>query len=604
MKKTELLVPVKNMESLKIAIQYGADSVYMGYPVYNARWKGENFEINELKKAIDYAHKNQVKVYLTLNALIKEKEFKEAVRYAKQAIFDDVDAIIIQDLGLAQYIHRNYPQISLHASTQTTVANHYGVQVLSIMGFTRVVLARELNVGEIVQIQKICEIQENVSPIEIEIFLHGGLCIAYSGQCLMSGYCFGLAANRGMCEALCCDTYALYKNGIRIGCEKFLKPRDLCGIECLNDLILGGIHCFKIQGRTRSENYLSDVIKVYKQYMKKFEEEKVVSILSEDKNILVNSYNRGVSGGNLQMERNLQLTVRECVNEDDTYILNNKKVGAIFKIETGKKCDMAAHVFLQKLNLEYEYDKLLEKIEKLYIPFEFFLNELYQWLIEHLCKSYDVCVYMPLMIYERNCDKWYDDLDYIIRKFDIKGIVMSNISDLILIKRYKGLNLEFIANYSFNITNHYTADYLKEIGITMAILSVELNQNESDLIVEKTKIRTGVIGYGHIPLMSMKYCLLMKCNECSKKCLQPCKEEDIYTLIGGEEYLVDVNSRQTTTTLYSRKVFYQPLSSCKADFFRVDFYDETVEQMNEIINNIKAGRYCIGRDFKNHWNVQ
>ena len=98
MKKTELLVPVKNMESLKIAIQYGADSVYMGYPVYNARWKGENFEINELKKAIDYAHKNQVKVYLTLNALIKEKEFKEAVRYAKQAIFDDVDAIIIQDL--------------------------------------------------------------------------------------------------------------------------------------------------------------------------------------------------------------------------------------------------------------------------------------------------------------------------------------------------------------------------------------------------------------------------------------------------------------------------------------------------------------------------
>lgn len=597
MKKTELLVPVKNMKCLEIAIQCGADSIYVGYPVYNARWKGQNFSTEALKDVVKYAHENEVKVYLTLNALIKEQEFEDVLKYVEQAVSDHVDAIIIQDLGLARYIHKNYSQINIHASTQTTVANHYGVQVLEKIGFNRVVLARELNVDEIVQIQEL-------SPIEIEIFLHGGLCIAYSGQCFMSGYVFGLAANRGMCEALCCDTYAMYKNSTQMGYEKFLKPRDLWGIECLEDLLHGGVRCFKIQGRTRSEEYLSQVVEVYKRYLKKYDDGECYLESLGDKARLKNAYNRGVSSGNLGMIGNTRLIVEEIGNKKDFIVASEQKEDISFKIETGKKCNMGTHILLQKINLRYDYSNLSEKIERLYIPLEYFLDESYYQLIEYFCQKYGVCVYMPRMIYERNCQKWYNDLDAVIIKFNIKGIVVSNISDLAMIERYKELNLEFIGNYSLNITNHYTADYLKEIGIKMVTLSVEMNPEECNLLSSKTEIQTGIVGYGHIPLMSMKYCLITKCNECLEECTKPCKQGDIYTLVGKEEYLVDINSRQTTTMLYSKKVFYQPLSNCNAYFFRADFYNETVSQMNEIIRDIKNGCYCIGRNFKNYWNVQ
>lgn len=597
MKKTELLVPVKNMKCLQIAIQCGADSVYVGYPVYNARWKGQNFSIEEFKDVVNYAHENQVKVYLTLNALIKEQEFEDALKYAEQAISDHVDAIIIQDLGLARYIHENYQQTNIHASTQTTVANHYGVQVLEKIGFNRVVLARELNVNEVVQIQEI-------SPIEIEVFLHGGLCIAYSGQCLMSSYIYGLAANRGMCEALCCDTYAMYKNDRRMGYEKFLKPRDLCGVECLEDLLHGGVRCFKIQGRTRGEEYLSEVVEVYKENLKKFEDGECCSVSLENKDRLKNSYNRGVSSGNLAMNRNSSLVVEEIGNKLDLIIESNQKENVSFKIDTGNKCKMGTHILLQKINLRYDYYNLSPKIERLYIPLEYFLDESYHQLIEYFCQNYGVCVYMPRMIYERNCEKWYYDLDVVINRFKIKGIVASNISDFIIIERYKELNLEIIGNYSLNITNHYTADYLKQIGIKMATLSVELNPEECNLLSSKTELQTGIVGYGHIPMMSMKYCLIMKCNECFEECTKPCKQRDIYTLRGKEEYLAEINSRQTTTILYNKNVFYQPLSNFNANFFRADFYDETVGQMDEIIRDIKNGCYRIGRNFKNYWNMQ
>lgn len=382
-----------------------------------------------------------------------------------------------------------------------------------------------------------------------------------------------------------------------------LKPRDLCGIDLLEELLMGGINCFKIQGRTRNIDYLSNVVKVYKRYLEQYETKKECVILSKDKKILKESYPRGLSGGNLQIQRNSNLTVNETVNENEVNTLKKFKEKS-FVIATGKKCNISAHILLHKLNKNDNYELLYNKIDKLYIPFEYFLDMSYEQVINCLCHSFDICVYTPGMIYERNCTVWYKELDFIISKFHITGIIISNISDFVLIERYKGLGLEFIGNYTLNVMNHYTADAIKEMGVSMTTLSVEMNQSECNDLISKTKIKSGVIVYGHIPMMRMKYCLLKKCNECMENCSQPCKSEDIYRLAGEDEYIVDISAKQTTTTLYCKKKLFQSLSLYKVHFFRTDFYDETVNQMIEMIDHVKKGNYFIGRDYVNHWNIQ
>lgn len=179
MKKPELLSPVGDFECLKAAVQNGADSVYLGASSFNARQRASNFDIETLGEAIKYAKLRNVKVHLTLNTLIKNSEFEDAVNLALTAYNLGVDAIIIQDLGLATYLLNNYPEIPIHASTQLTVHNLKGTLELEKLGFSRVVLSRELSINEI---KYICQ----NSNVEIETFIHGALCISYSGQCLFS----------------------------------------------------------------------------------------------------------------------------------------------------------------------------------------------------------------------------------------------------------------------------------------------------------------------------------------------------------------------------------------------------------------------------------
>ena len=177
--KPELLSPVGDFECLKAAVQNGADSVYLGSNSFNARNRASNFDLEELGEAIKYAKLRNVKVHLTLNVLIKNDEFEDAVNLAISAYNLGVDALIIQDLGLCKYLLEHYPEIPIHASTQMTCHNLDGVKQLEKMGISRVVLARELSINEI---KNICK----HSKVEIETFIHGALCISYSGQCLLS----------------------------------------------------------------------------------------------------------------------------------------------------------------------------------------------------------------------------------------------------------------------------------------------------------------------------------------------------------------------------------------------------------------------------------
>lgn len=192
MKKIELLSPVGDFECLKAAVQNGADSVYFGASSFNARASASNFDLSELKKAIEYAKLRGVNTHLTLNTLIKDDEFEEVVFLAKKAYEFGIDAIIVQDLGLATYLIKNFPLLPIHASTQMTIHNLDGAKEAEKLGFKRAVLSRELSLEEI---QYICA----NTKIEIETFIHGALCISYSGQCLFSSMVGGRSGNRGKC---------------------------------------------------------------------------------------------------------------------------------------------------------------------------------------------------------------------------------------------------------------------------------------------------------------------------------------------------------------------------------------------------------------------
>ena len=207
----ELLSPVGSWEALVAAVQNGADAVYLGGKQYNARQYADNFDIQQLKKAVDYCHLRGVSVYLTLNTLLNDREIEGLYKYIVDIYNMGMDAVIVQDVGVAKLIHALAPELELHASTQMTVYNLEGVETLKKLGFSRVVLARELSLD---QIEYICRNTE----LEIEVFVHGALCMCYSGQCLMSSIIGGRSGNRGCCAQPCRLSYELidFSGGSRV----------------------------------------------------------------------------------------------------------------------------------------------------------------------------------------------------------------------------------------------------------------------------------------------------------------------------------------------------------------------------------------------------
>ena len=202
----ELLAPVGNFDNLIAAVQNGADAVYLGANQFNAREKAQNFSSEELKSACLYARKRGVDVHLTLNTLLYNTEIKKALEIAKFAYECGISSIIVQDIGLACELIKHFPDLPIHASTQMTISNGYGVKLMEKLGFKRVVLARELSLKEIAQIR------ENTN-LELECFGHGALCVSYSGQCLFSSMVGKRSGNRGLCAGPCRLPYNLLKNG-------------------------------------------------------------------------------------------------------------------------------------------------------------------------------------------------------------------------------------------------------------------------------------------------------------------------------------------------------------------------------------------------------
>ena len=287
----ELLSPVGDFDCLKAAVQNGANAVYFGSNLFSARAFAKNFDKEELEQAINYAKLRGVKTHLTLNTLIKDEEFEEAFNVAKTAYKFGIDAIIVQDLGLAINLIKSFPDLEIHASTQMTTSNLEGVKRLQDLGFKRVVLSRECSISEI---EHICK----NSKIDIEVFTHGALCISYSGQCLFSSMVGGRSGNRGACAQPCRLPYSLFSEDKVLDKGYLLSPRDLCSLENLPKLISAGVSSLKIEGRMKSPTYVATVTKIYRKYIDlayKFLNNVVskYEIDENDKKELMQVFNRG-----------------------------------------------------------------------------------------------------------------------------------------------------------------------------------------------------------------------------------------------------------------------------------------------------------------------
>lgn len=255
-KDFELLAPAGSLEILKGVIESGADAVYVGGSMFGARAYANNFTEEELLEAIDFAHLRGVKVYLTVNTLIKNSEFSKLYDYLLPYYKRGLDAVIVQDLGVVKAIHEYFPSLEIHTSTQMTVTGADGVRFLSQFGVTRVVMAREVSLAEMKRIHE-------ETGMELEAFVHGALCYSYSGQCLFSSILGGRSGNRGRCAQPCRLPYTV--EGKKD--EYILSLKDMCGIKALDKLHDAGVYSLKIEGRMKQLEYACGVVKYYRSYI-------------------------------------------------------------------------------------------------------------------------------------------------------------------------------------------------------------------------------------------------------------------------------------------------------------------------------------------------
>lgn len=317
MRDVELLAPVGSFEALKAAVQNGANAVYLGGKDFGARASANNFDRDELKEAVKYAHIRGVQVFVTTNTLRKENEIEDFLEYAKLLYDIDVDAIILQDIGMARLIKRELPDFELHASTQMVAHSLEDVKYLESVGFDRVVLAREVTVEEIKYICDNCK-------ADIEVFVHGALCVCYSGQCLMSSMIGNRSGNRGRCAQPCRQRYELIDvytgEVVNSNGDYLLSPRDLNAIEEIDKVIDAGVHSLKIEGRMKRPEYVATVIDGYRKTIDEYLATNKLNVSDETINDLYTIFNRKFTKGLLLGDVGKDMMNSQLPNNQGLYV--------------------------------------------------------------------------------------------------------------------------------------------------------------------------------------------------------------------------------------------------------------------------------------------
>ena len=350
----EILAPAGSFESMVAAVNAGADAVYIGGSRFGARAYANNLDEETMIKAIDYVHLHGVKIYMTVNTLVKEKELPDLYDYLKPYYEAGLDAVIVQDLGVFRYVREHFPKMDIHVSTQMTVTGKYSAEKLKEMGAVRVVPARELTLGEIREIY-------DATGLEIETFVHGALCYGYSGQCLFSSLIGGRSGNRGRCAQPCRLPFDVVRDGKYINKknEKYvLSLKDLCTLDLIPDILEAGVCSLKIEGRMKSPRYTAGVVSIYRKYVDLYLKNgrKGYKVDPADKRMLLDLFDRGgQSQGYYEVHNGRDMVVlkekpafREGNQElfdylDRTYVdaVKKEKISGFAHFEVGKPATLS-----------------------------------------------------------------------------------------------------------------------------------------------------------------------------------------------------------------------------------------------------------------------
>lgn len=351
--KAELLAPAGSYEGLQAVVKAGADAVYIGGSMFGARAYANNPQQDEMLEAIDYAHIHGKQIYLTVNTLLKNKElYGQLYDYLAPYYQQGIDAVIVQDLGVLSFLKKEFPNLSIHASTQMAVTGARGAELLKEAGVSRIVTARELSLKEIYEIYQ-------KTGMEIESFVHGALCYCYSGMCLFSSMLGGRSGNRGRCAQPCRLPYTAYKDKQQISREDqsyLLSPKDMCTIDILPEILQAGVYSLKIEGRMKRPEYAAGVTSIYRKYLDLYEKNpKNYEVIAEDKQMLLDLYQRdGFNQGYYHSHNGKEMIA----------VVNQKEQNKKQKI-TGKRNE----VLFEQLKKEYLDTKKQEKINGNFILF-------------------------------------------------------------------------------------------------------------------------------------------------------------------------------------------------------------------------------------------
>ncbi len=331
LKRPELLAPAGHWDCAKAAVENGADAIYFGLDRFNARMRAHNFTEADLPELMAFLHRRGVKGYVTVNTLVFPQELVEAEQYLRTIIAAGVDAVIVQDVGICRLIRHLSPDFPIHASTQMTITSAAGVEFAEALGCQLVVLARECSLKEINKIQQ--QLADRQIALPLEVFVHGALCVAYSGQCLTSEALGGRSANRGECAQACRMTYDLIADGqqVDLGDRQYLlSPQDLSGLDMLPELVQAGVSCLKIEGRLKTPEYVANVTRVYRDAIDRVmvaSQSGTYQVTDQERYNLEMAFSRGLYSGWFRGIDNQELVHARFGKKRGVYLGEVKQIG-------------------------------------------------------------------------------------------------------------------------------------------------------------------------------------------------------------------------------------------------------------------------------------
>jgi putative protease len=561
MNKIELLAPAGNFESFIAAISNGADAVYMGTERFNARKNADNFSDEEFIEAVNIAHRNKKKIYATVNTLILDSEWEtiEDEIYFLQSI--GVDALIIQDLGLAIAVKKAYPELNIHASTQMTIHNLEGIKYASNIGFKRIVVSREMNINDIKK-------AKDKTEAEIEVFAHGALCISYSGQCLMSSMLGKRSGNRGQCAQPCRKKYIpVDKNEKPISKAYYaLSPKDLMTVKDIDKLYKAGVTSIKLEGRMKKPEYVAQMVKVYKKAIDSFMSNSNDLVEKEELDNLKLLFNRGFTKGFLFNEYGVKISSPDrpdnrglLISED---IKHNSK-GIMFK--TNKELSLGDGITFEHLS-----SKTGMIIKKMYV------NDQY-------CKETKKGDWVQLPFSGQKVFKIYKSSDPKLNKKlqeSYKTIIKAPVRIDVKVKLGEKIKLLISKdNFSINYESDFIAEKAKNSGTSRERIIKQISKlGDSPYFCEKSQVEIDENVF--IPIAEL--------NKFRRECIDDFDKNFLNHIHQNSEYrklIIDEIEKNDSAKLSSKFVSYSKNNKNLFTNENVEYYTGEIETLKQAVSD-------------------